>query len=143
MQIGQRHQQQGGEQCECAFHGGRVEVVLLAVIRAGEALQHGLLPLVELCLQVFGGGRLLLNEIGFFGMIGLKVEKFSFGITSLLLVNHEFEVGVDNGPGTEVVGIADGRVAEVGEVAGGNAAHEFDEWRGTPLQFGVDPGFWF
>ena len=47
------------------------------IIRAGEAVQDGLLPVAELGLELFGDGGLLLDEIGLLGGIGLEVEEFA------------------------------------------------------------------
>ncbi len=55
----------------------------LAIVRAGEALQHGFLPLVEAGLQLSGSGGLLLDEVVFFGGIGLEIEEFELGGGSL------------------------------------------------------------
>ncbi len=103
-------------------------------------MQDGLLPLAELGLQLLGGGGLLLDEIGLLGGIGLEIEQFALGLAFFLLVNDELEVAVDDGAGAEVVGVADGGMAEVREVAGGFAAGELGERGGAFLQLGIDLG---
>ncbi len=73
------------------------------------------------------GGPWLLHTLPFCGAV-------------VFLVDDEFEFSVDDRPGASIIGFADLRMMEIGEVACSLTAQKLDQRGGALLTFRFDPG---
>ena len=97
----------------------------LPVVSAGETVEHRLLPLAKLPIQIFCDIRLSFDDVVFLSLVVAQVEQFSCRLATGLAVDDEFVTVAQNDPGTVKVVLGDFGMMEVAEVARCNGHPSF------------------